>query len=135
YLAFLAELAEACSRAGEIANAQAAIDEALERCRRNQELWYVAELQRIKGEIALREDSSNAATTAESFFLQSLDSARRQGALSWELRAATSLARLRHSQGRLADARNQLAPVYARFAEGFETSDVKAARELLSGLS
>jgi len=135
YVAFLAELAETCCEAGEIASARAAMDEAFERCARNEELWYIAELERIKGEIALREDAQDAAMTAESCFLRSLDWSRRQNALSWELRTATSLARMRRGQGQLADARNELAPVYARFTEGFETADVKAARELLSELS
>ena len=135
YVAFLAELAEAYGQTSNIANAQATIDEALERCYRNEEFWYIAELERIKGEIALREDAQDAAMTAESCFLRSLDWSRRQNALSWELRTATSLARTRRGQGRLADARNELAPVYARFTEGVETADVKAARELLSELS
>jgi predicted ATPase/DNA-binding winged helix-turn-helix (wHTH) protein len=135
YVAFLAELAEAYSHAGEIANAKTTIDEALERCRRNEELWYIAELARIRGEIELRKDIPNAATTAESFFQESLDWARRQNALSWELRTATSLARLWRSQGRLGDAHRQLAQVYARFTEGFQTADVIAARELLNEVS
>ena len=135
YVAFLAELAEAYGHAGKIANAQTTIDEALERCRRNEEFWYIAELARIKGEIELRKDIPNAATTAESSFQESLDWARRQNALSWELRTATSLARLWRSQGRLGDAHKQLAQVYARFTEGFQTADVKAARKLLSEVS
>ena len=70
---------------------------------------------------------------AEEHFLQALDWAHRQGALSWELRAATSLARLRHQQDRTAEARRFLAPVYDRFTEGFGTADLKAAKALLNG--
>ena len=66
--------------------------------------------------------------------MRSLDWARRQGALSWELRAATSLARLWHEQGRTADARALLMPVYDRFTEGFDTADLKAARALSGDL-
>jgi len=57
--------------------------------------------------------------------------ARHQGALSWELRAATSLARLWRGQQRVTQARRLLAPVYRRFTEGFETADLIAAKALL----
>src|SRR5262249_18328110 len=62
------------------------------------------------------------------------DWARRQEVLSWELRAAMSLARLWRSQGRLGDARDQLASVYGRFTEGFETADLRTAKQLLDEL-
>src|SRR5262249_39444604 len=64
YLHFLAALAEALCEAGEIANGRAAIDQALEQCHRNEELWYLPELLRIKGEILLREGASNATAAA-----------------------------------------------------------------------
>jgi predicted ATPase len=54
--------------------------------------------------------------------------------LSWELRSATSLARLWRDQNRAKAAREILAPVYDRFTEGFETADLKAAKLLLDGL-
>jgi len=67
--------------------------------------------------------------------LHSLDWARRQGALSWELRTSTSLARLQHDQGgRIAEARSLLQSVYDRFSEGFETADLKTAKALLNFL-
>ena len=66
---------------------------------------------------------------------QAIDWARRQGALSFELRAATSLARLQRDQGRPADAMALLQPVYDRFTEGFETADLKAAKMLLKALA
>jgi predicted ATPase len=62
------------------------------------------------------------------------DWARQQGALAWELRAATSLARLLHGQGRSIDAKGILQPVYDRFTEGFDTADLKSARVLLDTL-
>jgi hypothetical protein len=62
-----------------------------------------------------------------------LDWARRQGALSWELRAATSVARLLRDQNRSAEAIALLAPIYNRFTEGFETDDLKAAKALIEG--
>ena len=119
--------------AGQIAQALVTIDEALARSERNEERWCLAELLRIKGELVLLEGAAKAAVAAEDHFLQALDWAHWQGALSWELRAATSLARLRHQQDRTAEARGFLAPVYDRFTEGFETADLKAAKALLTG--
>jgi predicted ATPase len=111
-----------------------AIDEALARSERDEERWCVAELLRVKGELVLREGEPEAAAVAEDHFRQALDWARRQGALSWELRAATSLARLWRDQNRPKAAREILAPVYDRFTEGFETADLKAATLLLDDL-
>ena len=74
------------------------------------------------------------AAAAEDHFRQALDWACRQGALSWELRAATSLARLLRGQGRPADATALLQPVYDRFTEGFDTADLKTAKALLDSL-
>jgi predicted ATPase len=71
---------------------------------------------------------------AENDFRQALDWARRQGALSWELRAATSLARLLRDQERRAEAPALLQSVYDRFTEGFDTADLKAAKALLDAL-
>ena len=71
---------------------------------------------------------------AEGRFLEGLDWARRQGALSWELRTATSLARLQRDVGRTEDAHELLAPIYARFTEGFDTVDLVAAKTLLDAL-
>ena len=73
--------------------------------------------------------------TAKDLFRQALDKARRQKSLSWELRAATSLARLLRCQGRLADAIACLQPVYDHFTEGFGTADLIAAKQLLDELS
>ena len=71
---------------------------------------------------------------AEEYFLEALDSARRQDALSWELRTATSLARLWRDRHRAAEACELLQPVYNRFTEGFDTTDLKSARVLLDTL-
>jgi predicted ATPase len=131
---FLAEIADALGRDGKAAEGLSTIDEALARSERNEERWCVAELLRIKGELILREGTPRAATAAEEHFLHSLDWARRQGALSWELRTSTSLARLQHSQGRIAEARSLLQSVYDRFSEGFETADLKAAKATLDSL-
>jgi predicted ATPase len=66
---------------------------------------------------------------------RAIDVARRQSALSWELRAATSLASLWASQGREDDAQSLLSPVYARFTEGFSTRDLRTAEALLASLA
>ena len=79
------------------------------------------------------EKCSGAAASAEDHYQQALGWARRQGALSWELRAATSLARLLRDQNRSAEAIALLAPIYNRFTEGFETADLKAAKALIDG--
>jgi predicted ATPase len=132
--AFLGALAEGLARAGQGAETLVAIGEALALCERAEERWCVAELLRIKGELVLLEGGHDAAEAAEDHFTHALDWARRQGALSWELRAATSLARLWRDQNRTRAAREILAPVYDRFTEGFATTDLKAAKLLLDGL-
>ena len=71
---------------------------------------------------------------AEAYFQQALEIARQQEAKSWELRAATSLARLWQSQGKKSEARDLLAPVYDWFTEGFDTADLKDAKALLERL-
>jgi predicted ATPase len=131
YTEFLSALAEGLAGAGQVAEGLAAVDEALERSESNEERWCIAELLRIKGELVLLANAPDAAGTAAGYFRQALDWARRQGALSWELRAATSLARLWRDQNRTKEARELLAPVYDRFTEGFETADLKIAKSFL----
>jgi predicted ATPase/DNA-binding winged helix-turn-helix (wHTH) protein len=128
---FLGELAEGLGRAGQIAQGLDAIDEALARSERNEDRWCVAELLRIRGELLLLQGGSGAAAAVEDHYQQALGWARRQGALSWELRAATSLARLLRDQNRSTEAIALLAPIYNRFTEGFETADLKAAKALI----
>jgi predicted ATPase/DNA-binding winged helix-turn-helix (wHTH) protein len=127
-------MAEALGRAGQIADGLAAIAEAIVRSERSEERWATAELLRIKGELLLVQGAPGASAAAEDHFRQALDWARRQGALSWELRAATSLARLRRDQGRPAEAKALLQPVYGRFTEGFATADLRDAKSLLQEL-
>jgi predicted ATPase len=135
YLTFLGEMAEALGRAGQIADGLAAIEEAIDHSERTEARWAFAELLRLKGELLLLQAAPEAAAEAEDHFRQALDWARRQGALFWELRAATSLARLLRDQGRSVDAIALLQPVYDRFIEGFETTDLKAAKTLLEALA
>jgi predicted ATPase len=77
----------------------------------------------------------NAVEEAEALFHQSLEIARRQEAKTFELRAATSLARLWRQQGKRAEARELLTPIYSWFTEGFDTADLKDAKALLEELS
>jgi predicted ATPase len=126
-------LAEALGHAGQIASGLAAIEEAIVRSKRSEEGWATSELLRIKSELLLLQGGSGAAAAAEDHYKQGLDSARRQGALSWELRATTSLARLWREQNRSTEAIALLAPIYNRFTEGFETDDLKAAKALIDG--
>ena len=92
-----------------------------------------AELHRLRAEILLDKDG-DAAEDAEALLGQSLEIARRQEAKSFELRAATSLARLWQRQGKGDAARALLAPLYDWFTEGFDTRDVKDAKALLDEL-
>jgi predicted ATPase len=95
----------------------------------------IDELLRVKGELILLGNSPDAAEAAGDHFRQAVDWARRQGALTWELRAAVSLARMWREQGRSQEARELLAPVYDRFTEGFESADLKVAKATLDGLA
>ena len=93
--------------------------------------WFAAELHRHKGQLLLRQGHSEA---AEELYRKALNIAWEQEAKLWELRAAASLARLRRDQGRRAEARGLLAPVYGWFTEGFDTPDLKEAKALLDEL-
>src|SRR2546422_3540876 len=128
----LPELAAGLGGAGQVAEGLAVVDKALARAEQTEAGWCLAELLRTKGELLLLGREPTAVATAEQCFQQALDVARRQGALSWELRAATSLARLWRGQQRVTQARKLLGPVYRRFTEGFETADLIAAKALLA---
>jgi predicted ATPase/DNA-binding winged helix-turn-helix (wHTH) protein len=130
----LAELATGLGGAGQIAEGLRVVDKALARAEQTEEGWCLAELLRTKGELHLMERGPSAAETAAKCFRRALDVARDQGALSWELRAAMSFARLWRGQQRANHARKLLAPVYRRFTEGFGTADLIAAKALLASL-
>ena len=97
--------------------------------------WCAAEILRVKGMQILKDGGPNAAEAAEVPLLRSLDIARQQGAHSWELRTATSLARLWRERRRIAQARDLLAPVYGRFSEGFATADLRTAKSVIDELA
>jgi predicted ATPase len=121
-------LAAACAIAGQIEEGVTLLDEALHIAGRTGERWYAAELNRHKGQLLLRQGHPEA---AEKLYFNALGIAREQEAKLWELRAATSFARLRRDQGRPAEARDLLAPVYGWFTEGFDTPDLKEAKAML----
>ena len=132
YAGIRATLAEALGRSGAILSGHATIDEALMRSEQQGERWYIAEFLRVKGELLQLEDTVAKRQRAEEHFRRSLDFARQQEVPSWELRTATSLARLYRRQGQRVAARDALEPVYNRFKEGFGTVDLKVANALLS---
>ena len=127
----IALLARACEIAGQIEEAVTLLDDALQIVERTGERWLAAELNRHKGQLLLRQGHSEA---AEELYRKALSIAEEQEAKLWELRAAVSLARLRRDQGRRAEARDLLAPVYGWFTEGFDTPDLKEAKALLDEL-
>ncbi len=106
----------------------------LARCEARDERWYMAELQRIKAELILAQRDQDTFGNVEALFRSSLEEARRQDALSWELRTALSLARFWKERQRGAEAGMLLRPIYNRFTEGFETADLRMAKALLEEL-
>src|ERR1700730_6375234 len=117
--------------AGQIEESVILSEEAFQIVERTGERWLEAELHRHKGQLLLKQGHPAA---AEELYRKALSIAEEQEAKLWELRAAVSLARLRHDQGRSAEARDLLAPVYGWFTEGFDTPDLKEAMALLKSL-
>lgn len=134
YTSLLGTLAEGLAMAGKVADGLTVIDEALELCRQREELWCFAELLRIKGEVLWQSGGSHI-VAVEEHFAESLEQARRQGALSWELRTVTSVTRYQCAQGRRKEARDSLAATYERFSEGFATRDLVIAKALVDELA
>ena len=130
HTAFLSALASGLAKAGRPDKARSAIDEALAQCARTGEGWFLPELHRVKGEIAIAADPGSG-PAAEAAFAQALNVARAQGAASWELRAGTSLAKLWSAEGKIAAARDLLAPIYAGFSKDLDTPDLAAAAAVL----
>jgi len=128
-------LAIGLAQGGQQAVGLSTIDEAIEQCELNSESWNIAELLRIKGCLLRMQSPADATRRAKDYFDRSLQLARFQGALAWELRTAHSLACLHRDQGQRRIGRDLLAEVYSRFSEGTETADLLAARRLLDALS
>jgi predicted ATPase len=126
-------LAETAEHAGQIEDGLCLLLEALTAFEATGQGDMLAEAYRLQGALRLQQAIPDVAQAEASFHL-ALDIARRQQAKSWELRAATSLARLWHQQGKRAAARALLAPVYGWFTEGFDTADLQDAKVLLEEL-
>jgi len=154
---YLALLADAYGQAGQAAEGLHAVADAFEVVNTTHERWYDAELCRLKGELTLQlgtmgsglevgssspqapslkpQVSGGVVREAEECFRKAIAIAQKQHAKSWELRAATSLARLWQQQGKTTEARDLLAPVYNWFTEGFDTRDLQEAKALLNELT
>jgi predicted ATPase/DNA-binding winged helix-turn-helix (wHTH) protein len=126
---YLGTLAAALGKQGRHGEGLAVIGQALASCEEGEERWCHAELLRIKGELLEHADPSAAAQ----LYRQALELAGQQGALSWQLRAALSLAQLvARTEGDDA-ARLVLAPVYQRFSEGGSSADLRQAKAWMEG--
>jgi predicted ATPase len=130
----LSNMARAHAELGKFDDAWRCIDEATAVVDTTKQKLWEAEVNRLAGEIALMSSEQDVAK-AQAYFERALAISRQQQAKSWELRAATSLARLWRDQGKAQQARELLAPVYGWFTEGFDTLDLKEAKALLEKLA
>ena len=135
YPEFRGSLALALRGLGRLAEAESVVSEAIAVASRREDgrHWYVPELLRIKADVLLQQ-SADQSGLAEDLLGQAREMARDQGARTWELRIALSVARLRVTQGRRDEAKQMLAPVYESFTEGLEMMDVQAAKRFLDTL-
>ena len=131
YSAFRGILADGERKLGDWPRALDTIERALEEAQELEESWYLPELLRIKGELFWQRGDGEG---AHRLFERSLALAAEQGAAYWELRCATSFARTLRSEGRFQNARDLLAPIYARFEQQAHTPHVSEARRLLGSL-
>ena len=131
---FKSILANAEAQEGDFEGGLATLETAFATSERTGQPWFDAEAHRTAGEIVLLSPERNLGK-AQAHFERALEIARAQQAHLWELRAATSLARLWRDQGRRTEARDLLAPVYCWFTEGFDTPDLNEARALLDELA
>ena len=134
---YLGLLAQLYGQAGRAEEGLSLLAEARELSMQRGELWSEAELYRLTGELVLNDErrmmnDERKTQEAETYFHKAIEIAREQEAKSWELRAATSLARLWQEQGKRVEAYELLAPVYEWFTEGFDTADLKDAKALLN---
>jgi predicted ATPase len=131
---FCTLLADVSAHLGHTADGLQALTEAHTLVGQHEERYWEAEVCRLRGVLLLRQPGTSQAE-AEAWLQRALDVARRQGAKSLALRAAMSLSRLWHQQGKRAEARELLAPIYSWFTEGFDTADLQDARALLDELA
>ena len=128
---FLGSLADGCRDAGKLNDALEALTEGIELAQRSGMGDSEADLYRLKGEVLMQKGPY---ADAEKQFASAIELARRQGARMFELRATTSLARLLQREGRVDEARRALGAIYGWFTEGFETRDLREAKQLLDTL-
>jgi predicted ATPase len=131
--AFYRALAEGLARSGQLDEASATITRAVELAERDGGTFDLPDLLRTLAEIILTRPEPDV-VAGEALLVRSLECAREQSALGWELRTAVQLARPWRQRGRVLEARDVLAGSYRQFTEGFETADLKAARRLLGEL-
>ena len=129
---YVALLVDASVASGMAKEALHALDKAFALVERAGERWCEAELYRLSGRYLTM--ATGNTEEAETRYRSALRVARKQGAKSLELRAATSLSRLLCEQKKRQEARDLLAPVYNWFTEGFDTPDLKDAKALLDEL-
>jgi predicted ATPase/class 3 adenylate cyclase len=127
---YLPYLARCHAELGQFEEAWRCIDEAMSAANATKETWCAAEIHRAAGEITLISPTPDTAK-AQGYFERAIAITREQQAKSWELRAATSLARLWSDRGERQRACDLLAPIYGWFTEGFDTLDLKQAKALL----
>jgi predicted ATPase/DNA-binding winged helix-turn-helix (wHTH) protein len=133
YTSFMAAQAAALGNVGQFVQAHAAIDEAIALSERTSEWWFFPELLRVKA-VLLALEAHGETAAAEDHLWRSLRWARKQGALSWELRSTLDLVELWRSQEKVGEALSLLRQVYDRFTEGFGTTDLQVAKRLLGHL-
>jgi predicted ATPase len=131
---YLGILAQGLGTHGQLDAAHVTIEEALTLSQGQGEAWCMPELLRVKGDLLRLSGPAEAPHTVEALYREAIEWARRQGALSWELRSANSLAELWHRSGGSEQARHVLGLTYGCFVEGFETRDLIRARLLLDDL-
>jgi predicted ATPase len=131
---YLSNLAKAYAEIDQFDDACRCIDEAMTAVEASKERWCEAEVHRMAGEIALRQSQLDV-SKAETHFARALAIAQEQRAKSWELRAATSIARVWRDRGKQNEARDLLAPVFGWFTEGFNTLDLAQAKAVLDTLA
>ena len=130
---FCTLLAEVSAHLGYLEDSLQALVEAHTLVEQHDERWWEAEVYRLRGVVLLRQPGTPQ-SEAEAWLQRALDVARRQEAKSLELRVAMSLSRLWQQQGKSAEARELLAPLYGWFTEGFDTADLQEAKALLDEL-
>jgi predicted ATPase len=131
---FCTVLADVSAHLGYTEDGLQALAEAHTLMDQQEERWWEAEICRLRGVLLLQQTGTPQAE-AEAWLQRALDVARRQEAKSLELRAAMSLAQLWQQQGKRAEARGLLAPIYGWFTEGFDTADLQEAKMLLEALA